>query len=175
MELLERAVDSLWRGGTAEIDLSARPGAEVNLHIPALIPESYVPDVHTRLMLYKRLAGAADDAALRELQVEMIDRFGLLPDAVRNLCRVTALRQRATGLGIVKIEAGGEGGLFEFSQSTTVDPLSLVHLVQRQPDRYRLRGATTLRFTVRAPTADERVQAVEDLLEWLTPAREQVA
>lgn len=175
MELLERAVDSLRRGGTAEIDLSARPGAEVNLHIPALIPEAYVPDVHTRLMLYKRLASAADEAALRELQVEMIDRFGLLPDAVRNLCRVTALRQRATGLGIVKIEAGVEGGLFEFSQSTTVDPLALVHLVQRQPDRYRLRGATTLRFTVRAPAAEERVQAVEDLLERLTPAREQVA
>jgi transcription-repair coupling factor (superfamily II helicase) len=175
MELLERAVDSLRRGGTAEIDLSARPGAEVNLHIPALIPEPYVPDVHTRLMLYKRLAGAADEAALRELQVEMIDRFGLLPDEVRNLCRVTALRQRATGLGIVKIEAGVEGGLFEFSPSTTVDPLALVHLVQRQPDRYRLRGATTLRFTVRAPAAEERVQAVEDLLERLTPAREQVA
>ncbi|MBK9427788.1 MAG: transcription-repair coupling factor [Gammaproteobacteria bacterium] len=175
MELLERAVDSLRRGGTAEIDLSARPGAEVNLHIPALIPEAYVPDVHTRLMLYKRLAGAADEAALRELQVEMIDRFGLLPDEVRNLCRVTLLRQRATELGIVKIEAGVEGGLFEFSQSTTVDPLALVHLVQRQPDRYRLRGATTLRFTARAPTADERVQAVEDLLERLTPAREQVA
>ncbi len=175
MELLERAVDSLRRGGTAEIDLSARPGAEVNLHIPALIPEAYVPDVHTRLMLYKRLASAADEAALRELQVEMIDRFGLLPDAVRNLCRVTALRQRATGLGIVKIEAGVEGGLFEFSQSTTVDPLALVHLVQRQPDRYRLRGATTLRFSVRAPAAEERVQAVEDLLERLTPAREQVA
>ncbi len=175
MELLERAVDSLRRGGTAEIDLSARPGAEVNLHIPALIPEAYVPDVHTRLMLYKRLAGAADAAALRELQVEMIDRFGLLPDEVRNLCRVTALRQRATGLGIVKIEAGVEGGLFEFSQSTTVDPLALVHLVQRQPDRYRLRGATALRFTARAPTADERVQAVEDLLERLTPAREHVA
>ncbi|MBI2783247.1 MAG: transcription-repair coupling factor [Gammaproteobacteria bacterium] len=175
MELLERAVDSLRRGGTAEIDLSARPGAEVNLHIPALIPEAYVPDVHTRLMLYKRLASAADEAALRELQVEMIDRFGLLPDAVRNLCRVTALRQRATSLGIVKIEAGVEGGLFEFSQSTTVDPLALVHLVQRQPDRYRLRGATTLRFSVRAPAAEERVQAVEDLLERLTPAREQVA
>jgi transcription-repair coupling factor (superfamily II helicase) len=175
MELLERAVDSLRRGGTAEIDLSARPGAEVNLHIPALIPEAYVPDVHTRLMLYKRLAGAVDEAALREFQVEMIDRFGLLPDEVRNLCRVTTLRQRATGLGIVKIEAGVEGGLFEFSPSTTVDPLALVHLVQRQPDRYRLRGATTLRFSVRAPAAEERVQAVEDLLERLTPAREQVA
>ena len=171
MELLERAVHSLERGGDVEIDLSARPDCEVNLHIAALIPEHYIPDVHTRLMLYKRLAGTADAAALRELQVEMIDRFGLLPGEVSHLVRVTALRQRATALGIVRIEAGPEGGLLEFSQHTSVDPLSIVRLVQREPQRYQLRGATILRFVEQMRDADTRVNTVEALLEGLATAR----
>ncbi|MFZ5653120.1 MAG: transcription-repair coupling factor [Pseudomonadota bacterium] len=171
MELLERAVASLRRGDTAEIDLGARPDCEVNLHIPALIPEPYVPDVHTRLTLYKRLAGAGDEAALKEFQVEMIDRFGPLPEELRHLIRVTGLRQRATALGIVRIEAGAAGGLLEFSQHTRVDPLAVVHLVQREPGRYQLRGATVLRFTDALRDAASRIAAVEALLERLTPAR----
>ncbi len=169
MELLERAVASLRRGGTAEIDLSARADCEVNINIPALIPEHYVPDVHTRLQLYKRLAGAADAAALREFQVELIDRFGLLPEEVRHLVRVTALRQRGTALGILRIEAGAEGGLLEFAQHTHADPLAIVQLVQRQADRYQLRGATILRFTEKALAAEQRLAAVETLLDRLAP------
>jgi len=169
MELLERAVDSLRRGGTAEVDLSARTDCAVNINIPALIPESYVPDVHTRLQLYKRLAGASDAAALHEFQVELIDRFGLLPEEVRHLVRVTALRQRATSLGILRIEAGAEGGLLEFAQHTKVDPLAIVQLVQRQPDRYQLRGATILRFTEQALAAEQRLTMVEALLDRLLP------
>jgi transcription-repair coupling factor (superfamily II helicase) len=171
MELLERAVHSLERGGDVELDLGARPDCEVNLHIAALIPEHYIPDVHTRLMLYKRLAGASDAAALRELQVEMIDRFGLLPGEVRHLVRVTALRQRATALGIVRIEAGPAGGLLEFSQQTSVDPLAIVRLVQGDPERYQLRGATVLRFAEQMRDADTRVDTLEALLEGLAPAR----
>ena len=169
MELLERAVASLRRGGTAEIDLSARADCAVNLNIPALIPEHYVPDVHTRLQLYKRLAGTTDAGALRELQVELIDRFGLLPEEVRHLVRVTALRQRGTALGLLRIEAGAEGGLLEFAQHTGVDPLAIVQLVQRQPDRYQLRGATILRFTEKALAAEQRLALVEALLDRLAP------
>ncbi|KAG1239407.1 hypothetical protein G6F68_018649 [Rhizopus microsporus] len=85
-ELLERAVRSIKQGKLPDLDAGEEVrGAEVELHVPALIPEDYLPDVHTRLTLYKRISSARDSDALRELQVEMIDRFGLLPDAAKHL------------------------------------------------------------------------------------------
>ena len=170
MELLERAVQSLREGKTPDIDLSAPLGAEVNLNIPALIPEDYVPDVHTRLMLYKRLAGAANDAELRELQVEMIDRFSLLSEPLKNLFRVTSLRLRATRLGINKIEAGAAGGTIEFGSNTKVEPLVIVQLVQQQADVYRLHGATQLKFAIPMFSAEDRVETVTELLDHLSSA-----
>ena len=99
-ELLERAVRSIRQGKIPDLDDTDRHGAEVELHIPALIPDDYLPDVHTRLTLYKRIASATNTEALRELQVEMIDRFGLLPDQVKHLYAVAELKLAATALGI---------------------------------------------------------------------------
>ncbi|MEK9766577.1 MAG: transcription-repair coupling factor, partial [Thalassolituus sp.] len=85
MEMLEQAVNAIRSGKEPSVDLAATHGADVNLHIPALIPEDYLPDVNGRLTLYKRIASAKDDHALKELQVEMIDRFGLLQEQVNNI------------------------------------------------------------------------------------------
>lgn len=98
----------------------------MNLRIPALIPDDYLPDVHNRLMLYKRIASVSSKAELKELQVEMIDRFGLLPEPAKNLVRQTELRLHAEALGIVQIDAGKEWTRLEFGSSTPVDPLVLV-------------------------------------------------
>ena len=95
-DLLERAVKALKNGKVPDFDLSSEHEAEIVLHMPALIPDDYLPDVHERLTLYKRIASADDKAALRELQVEMIDRFGLLPTQVKNLFATAALKLRAT-------------------------------------------------------------------------------
>src|SRR5690606_16640148 len=89
-EMLEEAVNAIREGRTPNIDLALQSGAEVNLRVPALIPESYLPDIHNRLIMYKRIAGAKNDDELTELQVEMIDRFGLLPDQAKLLFKVTA-------------------------------------------------------------------------------------
>ena len=165
MEMLERAVAALKRGEIPDVDAPLDAGTEVNLHMPALIPEEYLPDINTRLVLYKRIAGAADDEQLRELQVEMIDRFGLLPVAVGNLFTSARLRLKAQALGIRAIDAGPGGGSIDFKESTRVNPLALVKLVQSDPRGYKLAGATRLRFDQELPDGLERLQFVERLLD----------
>ena len=167
MEMLEQAVAALKKGEQPDVEKPLSGGPEVNLRIPALIPEDYLPDVFTRLTLYKRIAGCRHGEALRELQVEMIDRFGLLPQQVKDLFAVTALRQRAEQIGIRKIDAGGQWGRLEFSEQTVVNPLALVKLVQSAPNRYRLDGATALRFALNADSSAERLEAVNTLLDQL--------
>ena len=164
MDMLERAVASLKRGEIPDVDAPLDQGTEVNLHLPALIPEDYLPDINSRLVLYKRIAAARDEASLRELQVEMIDRFGLLPEQVKNLFQVSRLRLKAQDLGIRTIEAGPGGGSIDFKETTKVNPLSLVKLVQSEPQSYRLAGATRLRFERELGPAADRQQYLEQLL-----------
>ncbi len=164
MEMLERAVAALKRGEIPDVDAPLDAGTEVNLHVPALIPADYLPDINSRLVLYKRIAAAQDDDQLRELQVEMIDRFGLLPVQVGNLFLVSRLRLQAENLGIRAIEAGAGGGSIDFKETTRVNPLSLVNLVQSDPRSYKLAGATRLRFEHDLTDKDQRVKYVENLL-----------
>ena len=123
-------------------------------------------------MLYKRVGNAATADQLRELQVEMIDRFGLLPEYVKNLFRVSALRQQADGLGIARLEAGATAGKIEFSKHTSVEPMTIVDMVQQHPDCYRLQGAKELKFNADMFSAEQRLQAVTALLDQLTPTRQ---
>jgi len=167
MQMLDRAVTAIREGRTPNIEAPLDQGVEVSLNLPALIPDDYLHDVQQRLVMYKRIASAADEAELKELQVEMIDRFGLLPAPVKTLLRQTRLRQRAERLGIARLEAGPEKGRVIFSGQTAVDPLVLVQLIQQAPDRYRLDGADTLRFEASMAQEDARFEAVERLLETL--------
>ena len=163
-ELLERAVQALKAGKQPELDQPLEHGPEVDLQSPALIPDDYLPDVHTRLILYKRIASAADDDALRELQVEMIDRFGLLPPATKQLFRITGLKLRAAPLGIRKIEAGPQGGRLWFGTEPNVNPAQIIRLIQTQPERYQLDGQEKLRFMGDFADNETRVEAVHTLL-----------
>jgi transcription-repair coupling factor (superfamily II helicase) len=170
-ELLERAVQDLRAGKIPSLDAPAHQGAEVELRIPALLPESYLPDVHSRLVIYKRISSARDEDALRELQVEMIDRFGLLPEPAKNLFRVTELKLKAQALGIRKLEAGPSGGALTFTEQPDVDPGALVRLIQQQPGVYSLDGQQRLRFKQELPDAAERIARVEKLMETLARSR----
>ncbi|MCU0836579.1 MAG: transcription-repair coupling factor, partial [Chromatiaceae bacterium] len=114
MDLLERAVQALKAGREPELDRPLDHGAEIDLQLPALLPDDYLPDVHSRLVMYKRIASAASAEELRELQVEMIDRFGLLPEPSKNLFAITELKLKAQPFGIRKIEAGPAGGRILF-------------------------------------------------------------
>ncbi len=170
MEMLERAVAAIKAGKTPNLDAPLPTSHEVNLHVPALIPDDYLPDVHARLIMYKRIANARDQAELDELKVEMIDRFGLHPDSVKNLFRTTAVKLVAADIGIDRVDIGPRGGRIEFKAETQVDPLTIVNLVQQEPDTFRYRdaeGPTGNRLLVRRemPHPDTRFQFVEQLLE----------
>lgn len=169
MDMLDRAVKAIRQGKQADLEKALSEAIDINLRIPALIPSDYLPDVHTRLVMYKRLANAQNEEALRELQVEMIDRFGLLPEAIKNLFRVTQIKIRAEAIGIIKLEANSRGGKIEFTSDTKVDPLQIVKLVQSQPRVYKLEGASQLKFTLDLEATEKRIQGVMDLLDYLTP------
>ncbi|MBA1239196.1 transcription-repair coupling factor [Pseudomonas kunmingensis] len=170
MEMLERAVKAIRKGEQPNLEQPLGGGPEINLRLPALIPEDYLPDVHARLILYKRIANAADEDGLKELQVEMIDRFGLLPEPTKNLIRLTLLKLQSEKLGITKIDAGPQGGRIEFSADTSVDPMVLIKLIQSQPNRYKFEGATLFKFQVPMERPEERFNTLEALLERLAPS-----
>lgn len=167
MDMLNRAVKSIQQGKTPDASLDRDDSCDANLRIPALIPEDYLPDVHSRLIMYKRISGANDDEALRELQVEMIDRFGLLPDPCKHLFSISSLKIRAKQLGIKKLEAGPQGGRLEFTSTPQVDPLTIVKLVQSQPQKFRLEGASLLKFTAPMEHASDRIDTVNRLMSTL--------
>ena len=166
-DLLERAVKALKDGRTPDLDQPLHQGAEIDLSVPALIPDDYIHDVHTRLVLYKRIAGMETDEELRDLQVEMIDRFGLLPDPVKDLFRIAALKLVATPMGIRKIEISSEEGRILFDTDPDIDTDHLIGLIQSQPQQYRLEGATKLRLYGDFHSCDERFSRVSELLKML--------
>ncbi|QZN82012.1 transcription-repair coupling factor [Stenotrophomonas sp. DR822] len=164
-ELLERAVRSIRQGHLPDIDAGEEArGAEVELHVPALIPDDYLPDVHTRLTLYKRISSARDSDALRELQVEMIDRFGLLPDAAKNLFAIAELKLQANTLGIRKLDLGENGGRIVFESKPNIDPMAVIQLIQKQPNLYAMDGPDKLRVKHPLPLPEDRFNAARALL-----------
>ena len=164
MELLERAVKDLKEGKEPDLEQPLDHGVDIELNIPALLPDDYMPDIHLRLILYKRIANAESEDALRELQVEMIDRFGLLPDPAKTLFSYGRLRQMANGLGIKSIKANTTGGKILFQGDTKVNAEELVRMIQSQPGKYRLEGQDSLRFTLSKPEPEKRVEQIERLL-----------
>lgn len=164
MDMLDEAVKAIKSGKMPSDNLDWKQGGEVNLHTPALIPQDYLPDVNTRLTLYKRIASAKDERELRELQVEMIDRFGLLPDQVKHLFVQTQLKLDIEPLGIAKLDVGTESGRLEFGKDTQVNPFTLVKLVQTRPDTYKLEGGHTLRFYRDMPDMEQKQRVIRDVL-----------
>jgi transcription-repair coupling factor (superfamily II helicase) len=168
-ELLNRAVKSLQAGRLPATDASLHSGAEINLHAPVLFPENYLPDVHLRLVLYKRLSAARSLSALQELKEEIIDRFGVLPEPSQLLFRATEIKIRATPLGIRKIDAGPRGARIEFIEKPDIDPGAILHLLQSAPRCYRLDGPSRVRILGDMPDVETRLKAIRGFLENLAP------
>ena len=167
-ELLERAVNALKSGKQPELDTPMDRGPEVDLQTSALIPEDYLPDIHGRLVLYKRISNTETQEDLRELQVEMIDRFGLLPEPVKTLFSVTELKQQAEKLGIKKIEANAGGGRIIFTATPNIDADQLILLIQTQAQIYKFDGADKLRFIKPFETTEQKLEFITELLDKLT-------
>jgi transcription-repair coupling factor (superfamily II helicase) len=166
-ELLGRAVESLRAGHEPDLEAPLHAGADLNFHVAALLPDDYVPDVHLRLILYKRIAAAESEEELRDLQVELIDRFGLLPDATKNLMRLASIRRAATALGIEKVDVADKGGYVVFGPDSRIDPLALVKLVQNDSKRYRLQGSNRLQLNDDLGDLERRFATIEILLSLL--------
>jgi len=166
-ELLERAVAAIKSGQQPELDQPLSPGTEINLYVPALLPSTYLPDVHTRLIMYKRIASAPDFETLDDLQIEMIDRFGLLPEPAKALIKVAELKLSATPLKIRKIEFGSEGGYLLFEETTLVEPRRIIELIQIFPQQYKLENGNRLRLLVKIEGFLERCQFLEGLFKAL--------
>lgn len=163
-QMLDRAVAAYKRGEIPEPDADLPAAAEVELASTALLPEDYIPDVHMRLVLYKRISTARDANELRELKIELIDRFGLLPEAAETLFAATRLKLAANALGISRIEAGPDVGRLHFARANRIDPATLITLVQSDSSAYRLESDARLVFFRDMPDTQSRVEAVETLL-----------
>ncbi|MDD1794771.1 transcription-repair coupling factor [Enterovibrio makurazakiensis] len=164
MEMLEQAVEALKEGKEPSLEDLLNQQTDVELRLPALLPDSYIPDINTRLSLYKRIAGTKSQDEIEELRVELIDRFGLLPDAASNLLKVQQIKLDAAKLGVRKIDAHDRGGVIEFNQNAQIDPGFLVGLLQSHPTRYRFDGPTKLRIVESLTDRRERVEFIETLL-----------
>ncbi len=168
-ELLERAVKALKSGKQPELDAPLETGPEVDLQVAALIPEDYLPDIHARLVLYKRIASAETEDDLRKLKIEMIDRFGLLPDPVKALFAITELKQHSAHLGIKKIEASATGGRIVFAPNPHIDTGELIMMIQSQSQAYKFDGADKLRFSYTFKDMEDKVAFLQKLLARLGP------
>lgn len=168
-DLLNRAVAALKSGQQPSLDHKTDRGTEILLHVPALFPEDYLPDVHTRLILYKRISSAESDDDLGMLKEEIIDRFGPYGAPVQNLFRVTSAKLRAQVLGIKRVDLGSKGGRIDFVERPNIDPMVIIELIQRDAT-YRLDGESRLRIKKPLMDAEARFAELNDLLDALSVA-----
>jgi transcription-repair coupling factor (superfamily II helicase) len=169
-ELLDRAVQAIRDGKEPALDFDMESAPEIELQLPALIPDDYLPDITSRLVLYKRIASAQSSEDLWALQVEMIDRFGLLPDQTRHLFATAELKLKAEILGIRKIEGNAQGLRFHFAPTHRIDPATVIGLIQARPPLYRLDGPDKVRYVKPLPDPAARLAAVDECLKALSPA-----
>jgi len=163
-DLLNRAVAALKSGVEPNFDKVGDRDTEITLHIPALFPEDYLPDVHTRLILYKRISSAQSESELITLREEIIDRFGLYDTPVENLFRLSKQKLLARKLGIKRIDLGAKGGRIDFVDEPNIEPAAIISLIQ-QGSNYRLDGGNRLRIRRSMPDAESRFEQVDEFLD----------
>ena len=166
--MLARATKAIQNGKSFNLDEPLSLTSEINLHMPALIPDDYLSDVHQRLLFYKRISNMNEVDQLNDIRMEMIDRFGSLPKPAQNLFAVHQVRIKAESLGIEKMDINVNGGLLEFSPDTPVDAMTIIKLMQSQSDVYRMQGGQRLKITAPLEGYDERITFVVKLLQFLS-------
>jgi transcription-repair coupling factor (superfamily II helicase) len=154
----------LKEGKLPDYDKPLAHGTEVDLGVPALLPEDYVPDVHQRLILYKRVANAQTNEELRDLKIEFIDRFGLLPEQTERLFDVMRLRQRCEALGVERLELNAGGARIVFGNDPKIDPMVLVQIIQKHNTIYKFDGKQVLRVNKTFAESEEAQEFVDGLL-----------
>ncbi len=166
-ELLDRAVKALKSGKTVDLNTPIHQGTEIELGVPALLPDDYIYDIHTRLIMYKRISNASDQQALDEIRIELIDRFGLLPEIAKNLFEVTSLKLLTHNIGVEKITAVDSLVRIIFDLNANIDPARLITLIQSEPQVYKLNGSNTLIIYKETSECEQRVKILRELLKSL--------
>ncbi|MFP3019640.1 MAG: transcription-repair coupling factor [Arsenophonus sp.] len=164
IELLESAIKSLKKGKEPSLEDLTSQQAEIELRIPVLLPNNYIPDVNLRLLFYKRIASAKNENEINELTIELIDRFGKLPDAAKQLLESTLIRINAEALNIKRIEANEKGGFIKFSKENRIDINFLITLLKDSSNIYRLNGNNKLKFVKPLIKYSERINFVKKLI-----------
>lgn len=170
LDLLDRAVSAMKQGRSVDLEAPISAQSEVEMRVPALLPDDYVGDVPLRLALYKRIAGANDGDALEQLTSELVDRFGELPQPTQNLLHNARLRLMTRALGIRKLDFGAHGGYVQFEAKNEVDPAAVIQLIQDRSRQYRLEGPLKLRVSTDLTDETARYEFVRQLLKRLAPA-----
>ncbi len=168
MEMLDHAVSDLKAGKIPELAAPMKQGPEINLQLSAIIPDDYISDVHMRLIMYKQISNAKNRDQLHALQIELIDRFGLLPQSVKHLFLITELKWLVTTLGIKRLDASVDRGKIEFDDNPNINAGTLISLIQLHPKRYQLNGPSQLRFTLDSTSGEERIHEISKLLKSLS-------
>ena len=172
MELLDKAVHDLKHGKEPDLTMSVINNVEIDLRIGAIIPDTYIVDVHTRLTFYKRISNSNTHDQLRNVQIEMIDRFGLLPQAVKWLIQMIEIKLLAEPLGIIKISGTAQGVTIELNQQPAINHAHFFQLLQQQPQRYKIKGTSALQMIYQSNTNDARLLELKQLImQDLTPRR----
>ncbi|MDH3279974.1 MAG: transcription-repair coupling factor, partial [Gammaproteobacteria bacterium] len=165
-EYLNQAVSALrqQRGERPVKENANPPHTEINLNVAALLPETYMPDVHLRLTIYKRLASVGNISQLNDLKAEVIDRFGLLPEPGLNLFKITELRLKVGSLDVRRIDLGKSGGQFRFTENPNIDPGKILQLIASDPATYRMKDTHTLALRADLPDLEARLESAEGVL-----------
>lgn len=169
MDMLNRATKAIKAGKQPDLNTPLSLTSDINLHLSALIPEDYLGDVHQRLLFYKKIANAEDYDSLISIRSEMLDRFGSLPEPTKNLFAIHQLRLMAEPLAISKIDGNERAVTLEFSPDTPVEAITIIGLIQSNPKKFKMNGATGLKMMddKALATPEGRIEAVKSLLEQL--------
>lgn len=167
MEMLEKATKAIQKGKTPNFDAPLSLTAEITLHMPALIPDEYLGDVHQRLLFYKRISNTDTQEKLDNIRMELIDRFGIPPQPVKQLFAVHQIRLKAEQLGITKIDISAQGGHVEFAPDTPVQAMTIIQMMQKHPTYFRMNGGQRLKVMVMLEDYQKRIQFIQDLLDSL--------
>ncbi len=162
-EMLEEAVSSLRLGGDGS-DAAEQWSPTINLGASVLIPEDYVADLNVRMSLYRRLSGLETRGDIDAFAAELIDRFGSLPDEVRHLLEVVAIKQLALAAGVEKIDAGPKGGIVAFRNNAFANPLALIQFIGKHAGTMKVRPDQKIVVSRDWPTPDHRLEGAKALL-----------
>ena len=163
-DLLKRTIEAIKNNTKLDINDTIIEEVEINSGIACIIPDTYLTDVHERLILYKRIASAANNDELSELKIEMIDRFGKLPDQTNNLFESTSLKVFAKEVGILKISIYDEKAEITLNEKNLIDTSKIIKLIQTNPKQFQLKNQNTLIFNEEMDGDFSRIEKVSNLL-----------